>query len=153
MWRGWTMCTETSELPTSWWEITWFAKWLILVWLASLRITNILPGKVRPKVDSGVVPVCELWAHQPKNEIFFRDSCLLFWGTTVESMIMKLQALMFVAVLYVLKWHHFNLLMTSSCFRSQVSHQVDCSRSGSVRSLHHQIWRLVIRDPADWTGH
>ncbi len=47
MWRGWTMCTETSELQTSWWEITWFAKWQTLVWLASLKIMNILPDKVR----------------------------------------------------------------------------------------------------------
>lgn len=47
------MCTETSELLTSWWEITWFAKWLILVWLASLRIMSILLGKVRPQ--EGVV--------------------------------------------------------------------------------------------------
>ena len=59
MWRGWTMCTETSELLTSWWEITWFAKWLISVWLASLRIMNILPGKVRPQ--EGVVGS---WLHR-----------------------------------------------------------------------------------------
>lgn len=39
------------------------------------------------------------------------------------------------------------------CHRCKVSHKVDCAWSGSLRKIHHQIGRVVVRHPADRAGY
>lgn len=94
MWRGWTTCTETWELLTSWLGITWSAKWLTLVWHVSLKIMNTLPDKVKspegavcleteekyanyfllmhtPMIDLSALPRLTTWLHKCINGLIF----------------------------------------------------------------------------------
>lgn len=131
MWRGWTTCTETSELLTSWWETTWFAKWQILVWRASLKTMNIRPGKVKtwPKLaDSSyvltlrltVVPqlFIECWIYRPDEWILKAKMLLFFLIIIILGLLVCLVTLRIVEIidlttrLYMATLFYYSLLRT-----------------------------------------